>query len=175
MKLVFLFSFFLSLSNASSFRVENSLITYFGVHYLHKWEGSTSDVKGVVSYDKNIDQYECSISVPLNTFSSGNDNRDSNMLIYCKAFDFPNINFQSTSIKVNESTLEIEGKIEFAGEEKEIKTNAKLNSLDNNLFAIEGELDILLSEFKVERPSLLFVEIEDLVKIKYSIQGVKNE
>ena len=175
MKLVFLFSFFLSLSNASSFRVENSLITYFGVHYLHKWEGSTSDVKGVVSYDKNIDQYECSISVPLSTFSSGNDNRDSNMLVYCRAFDFPNINFQSTSIKVNESTLEIEGKIEFAGEEKEVKTNAKLNSLDNNLFAIEGELDILLSEFKVERPSLLFVEIEDLVKIKYSIQGVKNE
>ncbi len=175
MKLVFLFSFFLSLLNASSFRVENSLITYFGVHYLHKWEGSTSDVKGVVSYDKNIDQYECSISVPLSTFSSGNDNRDSNMLVYCKAFDFPNINFQSTSIKVNENTLEIEGKIEFAGEEKEIKTNAKLNSLDNNLFTIEGELDILLSEFKVERPSLLFVEIEDLVKIKYSIQGVKNE
>ena len=175
MKLVFLFSFFLSLLNASSFRVENSLITYFGVHYLHKWEGSTSDVKGVVSYDKNVDQYECSISVPLSTFSSGNDNRDSNMLVYCRAFDFPNINFQSTSIKVNESTLEIEGKIEFAGEEKEIKTNAKLNSLDNNLFAIEGELDILLSEFKVERPSLLFVEIEDLVKIKYSIQGVKNE
>ena len=175
MKLVFLFSFFLSLLNASSFRVENSLITYFGVHYLHKWEGSTSDVKGVVSYDKNIDQYECSISVPLSTFSSGNDNRDSNMLVYCRAFDFPNINFQSTSIKVNESTLEIEGKIEFAGEEKEIKTNAKLNSLDNNLFTIEGELDILLSEFKVERPSLLFVEIEDLVKIKYSIKGVQNE
>ena len=175
MKLVFLFSFFLSLLSASSFRVENSLITYFGVHYLHKWEGSTSDVKGVVSYDKNIDQYECSISVPLNTFSSGNDNRDSNMLVYCRAFDFPNINFQSTSIKVKGSTLEIKVKIEFAGEEKEIKTNAKLNSLDNNLFAIEGELDILLSEFKVERPSLLFVEIEDLVKIKYSIQGVKNE
>ena len=175
MKLVFLCSFFLSLLSASSFRVENSLITYFGVHYLHKWEGSTSDVKGVVSYDKNIDQYECSISVPLSTFSSGNDNRDSNMLVYCRAFDFPNINFQSTSIKVNESTLEIEGKIEFAGEEKEIKTNAKLNNIDNNLFTIEGELDILLSEFKVERPSLLFVEIEDLVKIKYSIQGVKNE
>ena len=175
MKLVFLFSFFLSLLNASSFRVENSLITYFGVHYLHKWEGSTSDVKGVVSHNKNIDQYECSISVPLSTFSSGNDNRDSNMLVYCRAFDFPNINFQSTSIKVKGSALEIEGKIEFAGEEKDIKTNAKLNSLDNNFFAIEGELDILLSEFKVERPSLLFVEIEDLVKIKYSIQGVKNE
>ena len=175
MRLVFVFAFSLSLLNASSFRIGNSLITYFGVHYLHKWEGSASDVEGVVRYNEDNGQYECSISVPLNTFSSGNDNRDSNMLVYCRAFDFPNINFQSTSIKINESTLEIEGKIEFAGEEKEIKTNAKLNSLDNNLFAIEGELDILLSEFKVERPSLLFVEIEDLVKIKYSIQGVKNE
>ena len=175
MKLVFLFTLFLSLLNASSFRIENSLITYFGVHYLHKWQGSTSDVNGVVSYDKAIDQYECSISVPLSTFSSGNDNRDSNMLVYCKAFDFPNINFQSTSIKVKGNTLEIDGRIEFAGKEKKIKTNAKLNSLDNNLFAIEGELDILLSEFEVERPSLLFVEIEDLVKIKYLIKGVKNE
>ena len=175
MKLVFLFSFFLSLLNASSFRIENSLITYFGVHYLHKWEGSTSDVNGVVSYNKASEQYECSISVPLSTFSSGNDNRDSNMLVYCKAFDFPNINFQSTSIKVQENTLEIEGRIEFAGKEKEIKTSAKLNGLDNNLFAIEGELDILLSEFEVERPSLLFVEIEDLVKIKYSIKGVQSE
>lgn len=175
MKLVILFSFFLSLLNASSFRIENSLITYFGVHYLHKWEGSTSDVNGVVSYNKASEQYECSISVPLSTFSSGNDNRDSNMLVYCKAFDFPNINFQSTSIKVQENTLEIEGRIEFAGKEKEIKTSAKLNGLDNNLFAIEGELDILLSEFEVERPSLLFVEIEDLVKIKYSIKGVQNE
>ena len=175
MKLVILFCFFLSLLNASSFRIENSLITYFGVHYLHKWEGSTSDVNGVVSYNKASEQYECSISVPLSTFSSGNDNRDSNMLVYCKAFDFPNINFQSTSIKVQENTLEIEGRIEFAGKEKEIKTSAKLNGLDNNLFAIEGELDILLSEFEVERPSLLFVEIEDLVKIKYSIKGVQNE
>ena len=175
MKLVILCSFFLSLLNASSFRIENSLITYFGVHYLHKWEGSTSDVNGVVSYNKASEQYECSISVPLSTFSSGNDNRDSNMLVYCKAFDFPNINFQSTSIKVQENTLEIEGRIEFAGKEKEIKTSAKLNNLDNNFFGIEGELDILLSEFEVEKPSLLFVEIEDLVKIKYSIKGVQNE
>ena len=97
------------------------------------------------------------------------------MLIYCKAFDFPNISFQSTSIKVKKSSLEIEGKIQFAGKEKEIKTKAQLNSIDNNMFSIEGELNILLSEFDVERPSLLFVEIEDLVKIKYSIQGVQNE
>ena len=175
MKFIYLFTLFYSFIDAGNYKIEKSLVTYFGNHVLHKWEGSTNDVQGVVSYDKDSDQYECSISVPLSTFSSGNDNRDSNMLVYCKAFDFPNIKFQSTSIVVKENTLEIEGRIEFAGKEKKIKTDAKLNSLDNNLFAIEGELNILLSEFEVERPSLLFVEIEDLVKIKYSIKGVQNE
>jgi len=175
MRFIYLIIFLYCSINAKNYKIDSSLVTYFGNHVLHKWEGSTSDVQGVVLFNEVKNQYECNISIPLSTFSSGNDSRDSNMLIYCKAFDFPNISFQSTSIKVNESRLEIEGKIEFAGEEKEIKTNAKLNRLDNNLFAIDGELDILLSEFKVERPSLLFVEIEDLVNIKYSIQGVVNE
>ena len=175
MRFIYLFIFLYCSINAKNYKIDSSLVTYFGNHVLHKWEGSTSDVQGEVLFNEVKNHYECNISIPLSTFSSGNDSRDSNMLIYCKAFDFPNISFQSTSIKVKKSRLEIEGKIEFAGEEKEIKTNAKLNRLDNNLFAIVGELDILLSEFKVERPSLLFVEIEDLVKIKYSIQGVKNE
>ena len=43
------------------------------------------------------------------------------MLVYCKAFDFPNIIFESTSIKVNDNSLDIEGIVEFAGEEKENK------------------------------------------------------
>ena len=175
MRFIYLIIFLYCSINAKNYKIDSSLVTYFGNHVLHKWEGSTSDVQGVVLFNEVKNQYECNISIPLSTFSSGNDSRDSNMLIYCKAFDFPNISFQSTSIKVKKNRLEIEGKIEFAGEEKEIKTNAKLNRLDNNLFAIDGELDILLSEFKVERPSLLFVEIEDLVRIKYSIQGVKNE
>ena len=97
------------------------------------------------------------------------------MLIYCKAFDFPNISFESKSIQVNKNSLEIEGSIEFAGEKKAIKTTAQLNDLQDNQFSVEGEFGILLSDFDIERPSLLFVKMEDLVVIKYSIQGVQNE
>ena len=175
MKFIYLFIFLHCSINAKNYKIENSLVTYYGNHILHKWEGSTTDVQGVVLFNEAKNQYECNILIPLSTFSSGNDSRDSNMLIYCKAFDFPYISFQSTSIKLNNSSLEIEGKIEFAGNEKEIKTKAQLNSIDNKLFSIKGELNILLSEFDVERPSLLFVEIEDSVKIKYSIKGVHNE
>ena len=167
--------FFLSFLNASNYKVEKSQITYLGDHYLHKWEGSTSDISGNVFYDEEKKQYNCSVTVPLSTFSSGNDSRDSNMLIYCKAFDFPNIIFESASIKVNENSLDIEGIVEFAGKKKKIKSIAQLNNLQGNQFYVEGEFGILLSDFDIERPSLLFVEMEDLVVIKYSIQGVQNE
>ena len=167
--------FFLSFLNASNYKVEKSQITYLGDHYLHKWEGSTSDISGNVFYDDKKKQYNCSVTVPLNTFSSGNDSRDSNMLIYCKAFDFPNIIFESISIKVNENSLEIEGTVEFAGKKKKINSIAQLNDLQDNQFSVEGEFGILLSDFDIERPSLLFVKMEDLVVIKYSIQGEQNE
>ena len=167
--------FFLSFLNASNYKVEKSQITYLGDHYLHKWEGSTSDITGNVLYDDKTKQYNCSVTVPLSTFSSGNGSRDSNMLIYCKAFDFPDIIFESTSIQVNTNSLAIKGIIEFAGRKKEIKSVAQLNTLQDNHFSIECEFGIMLSEFDIERPSLLFVKMEDLVVIKYSIQGVKNE
>ena len=175
MKFIYLLIFLLSFLNASNYIVEKSQITYLGDHYLHKWEGSTIEISGNVFYDDNTKQYNCSVAVPLSTFSSGNDSRDSNMLIYCKAFDFPDIIFESTSIQVNKNSLDIEGIIDFAGRKKEIKSVAQLNALQDNQFSVEGEFEILLSDFDIERPSLLFVKMEDLVVIKYSIQGVQNE
>ena len=65
--------------------------------------------------------------------------------------------------------------IEFAGKQKKINTIAQLNDLQDNQFSIEGEFGIMLSEFDIKRPSLLFVEMEDLLVIKYLIQGVQNE
>ena len=175
MRSLFTIMLFFSILLSKDYQVENSKVTYYGDHYFHKWEGSTGDIRGDVQYDENKKQYNCSVVIPISTFSSGNDSRDSNMLIYCKAFDFPNITFESKSIQVNTNTLDIKGTIEFAGKRKEIKTVAQLKTLEDDQFSIEGEFGIMLSEFDIKRPSLLFVKMEDLVLIKYSIQGVQNE
>ena len=100
------------------------------------------------------------------------------MLIYCKAYDFPNVSFESKSIQVDKSSINIEGGIiEFAGVKKKLKLKpGQLNSLDNNLFAIEGEFEILYY-LNLMLKDLVFclLKIEDLVKIQYSIKGVHNE
>jgi len=175
MKNFFLVSLFFSFVLGENYKINESKVTYYGNHYLHKWEGSSGNIKGGVSFNKFNGKYQCSLNIPLNTFSSGNANRDSNMLIYCKAFDFPAIQFQSTSISLNQKSIDIEGSIDFAGIRRPLKTTAIINELSDEYFSIEGQFEISLSEFEIKRPSLMFVKIEDNMQIQYLIKGVINE
>ena len=175
MKNILIFIFVISSLVATQYEVTSNKIVYYGVHALHKWEGSTTKTTGTLSYDKNKKTYSCNITVPLNTFSSGNDNRDSNMLTYCNAITYPNIIFKSKMIAVNNESIDLEGIIEFAGKKRNLKTVAHLIELNENEFSIQGEFEILLSDFGIPQPSLLFIKMEDNILIKYSIKGVINE
>ena len=175
MKNILIFIFVISSLLATQYEVTSNRIVYYGVHALHKWEGSTTKTTGTLSYDKKKKTYSCNITVPLNTFSSGNDNRDSNMLTYCNAITYPDIKFKSKIINVNMESIDIEGIIEFAGKKRNLKTVAHLIDLNENEFSIKGEFEILLSDFNIPRPSLMFIKMEDNILIKYSIKGVINE
>ena len=175
MKNILIFIFVISSLLATQYEVTSNKIVYYGVHALHKWEGSTTKTTGTLSYDKNKKTYSCNITVPLNTFSSGNDNRDSNMLTYCNAITYPDIIFKSKMIAVNNESIDLEGIIEFAGKKRNLKTVAHLIELNENEFSIQGEFEILLSDFGIPQPSLLFIKMEDNILIKYSIKGVINE
>ena len=78
-----------------------SKITYYGSHYAHDWEGHSSGISGRILYDAD-DQTanSCSLRVYLTTFDSGNSNRDSNMLTYLDAFQYPDIMFAANEISV---------------------------------------------------------------------------
>ena len=175
MKNILIFIFVISSLVATQYEVTSNKIVYYGVHALHKWEGSTTKTTGTLSYDKNKKTYSCNITVPLNTFSSGNDNRDSNMLTYCNAITYPDIIFKSKMIAVNNEYIDLEGIIEFAGKKRNLKTVAHLIEFNENEFSIQGEFEILLSDFGIPQPSLLFIKMEDNILIKYSIKGVINE
>ena len=175
MKNILIFIFVISSLVATQYEVTSNKIVYYGVHALHKWEGSTTKTTGTLTYDKNKKTYSCNITVPLNTFSSGNDNRDSNMLTYCNAITYPDIIFKSKMIAVNNESIDIEGIIEFAGKKRNLTTVANLIELNENEFSIQGEFEILLSDFGIPQPSLLFIKMEDNILIKYSIKGVINE
>ena len=63
----------------------------------------------------------------------------------------------------------INGKLSLHGVIKEIDTMAKLSLADG--FIASGTFNILLSDFGIERPALLFKKINDEIKLEYMIIG----
>jgi len=150
----------------------NSEIVYYGYHYTKNWEGNSNNIRGEINYnftDNSVNN--CSLRVNLSSFDSGNTNRDSNMLTYLEAFNYPDVVFVSRDISIKGEYAYVNGKLTLHGVTKEIEAKAKL-SLDDGFIA-SGTFNILLSDFGIERPALLFKKISNDIKIEYRIIGKK--
>ncbi|MDC0923550.1 YceI family protein, partial [Flavobacteriaceae bacterium] len=60
----------------------------------------------------------------------------------------------------------IQGLIEFHGIEKNIDVNVDLTKMDNTT-QINGEFTLNLSDFSIDRPSLLLRKIDNEIKIEF--------
>ena len=163
---LYLFPFLLF---GQTFEVSNSSkITYYGSHFTSDWQGHSSGFRGRIIYDAvNQTTNSCSLRVDLATFDSGNSNRDSNMLTSLDVFQYPDVMFVSNEIFVEGIIASIKGKLTFHGITKDINLTADISFNDG--FNAEGSFIILLSEYEVKRPVLLFKKIADEMKLKFHI------
>ena len=145
-----------------------SKITYYGSHYAHDWQGHSTSISGKILYDAD-DQTSnrCSLRVDLATFDSGVSNRDSNMLTNLDAFQYPDVMFVSNEIFVEGLIASIKGQLRFHGITKDVNLTADISLTDG--FNAEGSFTILLSDYEVERPALLFKKIANEMKLKFHI------
>lgn len=146
-----------------------SRVTYAMKHPMHEWEGISKDVNAVMVYNKatkSIDQVV--VSLRVDSFDSGNSNRDSHALEVLEGLKFPKVTFVSTKIKPNGNTLVIDGNLTFHGVSKAITMTVNQNE-GNNKMSFDGKFDVLLSDYKVDRPSLFGVKTEDIINLKYNL------
>lgn len=112
----------------------------------------------------------------VSDFNSGDGNRDSHMLEVTKAalnpivFSKVVINNKTQSSKVVSSI-----EINFAGK-KHLYEKVSIQNFqqDAHQIIIKGDMTILLSDFNIERPSLLSVKIDNEVNINYSLKLKKE-
>ena len=147
-------------------------VSYYGSHPLHDWKGVSTSISGEILFEPGDNNYSCVIEIPVESFKSNNGNRDSNMLIYANALEFPKILFKSSNIQIESDSAKITGILKFSGKEKKIITNAAIK-IDDGI-EVSGDFSINLSEFDIERPSLMFVKIKDSMKIEYNMKA-ENE
>ncbi len=146
-------------------QIKGSEIRYHGIHPLHKWTGISTSASGKVNYDQSTNLGSITVSVPLNSFDSRVYARDSNMLTYTEAIDFPLVTFKSDNASIEQDSLYVNGRLTFHGITRDISVAASITR--QNGFQVNGEFSINLSDYNVQRPTLLFIKIDDKIRIDY--------
>ncbi len=152
-----------------------SYIKYTGKHPLHSWTGISKDIDFKLNCDNN-NNCKLAISTPLDKFDSGNDSRDSNMLYYTESLIYPNVSFKSNSFILNEEfdkSIDINGLLNFHGINKEISLKIKLINEGEALWGL-CDFNLNLESFKIDRPSLLMIKINENIIIETKLKIIKE-
>ena len=172
-KILFLF---ISIIFSQNFGFDNlnSHIKYFGEHPLHNWIGISENI--FCSLNCNNNECYINISCPLESFNSGNDNRDSNMLYYTESLIFPNVTFKSNKFILNNfnDQFKIYGILNFHGIDKNINSNINIINKDNYLIG-STQFKLSLNDFNIDHPKLLFFSISDTITLDINLKFLKKD
>jgi len=151
---------------------KKSKLSYQVTHPFHKVIATTHEIEGRALTTSS--QGDIMIRVPVASFNSENSNRDAHMKEVVEVHQFPYVEFRGTihSDKIEKGN--VQGKILFHGVEKEIATKVSVDKIGDQL-QTKISFQISLESFKINRPSLLFVKIEDEAKIEGDFTFVKSE
>lgn len=145
-----------------------STITYEMKHPMHDWEAVCRNVNAIVVYNKYTKGIEqIAVSLRVQSFDSGNPNRDSHALEVLEALKFPKVTFVSTKIKAVADKLTVEGNLTFHGITKPMTITATREDFVNKL-VFDGKFDVSLTDYKVERPSLFGMKTDDMLYFKFN-------
>tara|TARA_B100000963_G_scaffold139781_1_gene121692 strand:+ start:519 stop:1043 length:525 start_codon:yes stop_codon:yes gene_type:complete len=146
---------------------DKSIINYTGKHFLHKWSAENKNISGLIQIE-NETISNIGVVAKVSDFRSGNSNLDSNSLRVLDALQFPNVIFKSTSINQENGQIRIDGVMNFHGIEKDITISAELVQLDESI-KLSGKFSVYLTEFLVDRPSLLTMKVDDEINLEFEL------
>lgn len=146
-----------------------SSIVYFMSHPMHDWDASAKTFKTVITYDDATKQINSVASVAkVQSFDSGNSNRDSHAIEVLDALRNPNITFVSNDIKEDGENLKIDGKLTFHGVTKPVTLNA-IRKDAKSIMTITGKMEINMTDFGVEPPGLMGISAKETIRIDYTM------
>ena len=145
-----------------------SSITYSMKHKLHKWEGVAKEMNVAAKWNERNEMNQISVQVKISAFNSGMASRDRQMLEVTDAVTHPTITFSSSEMDYTDNGIVIKGKLQFHGITRDMQTVVKMTK-NNNRTEYIGSFPILLEEYTIKRPSLLFVKVDNQVDIRFRI------
>jgi hypothetical protein len=145
----------------SSWVLEHSSLTYRVFHPLHKTEGVSHAARG-----KGVcraGQCDFLIAVPVQSFDSGDSNRDSHMLQSSRGAQFPLASVRARLLEeaLDAPLIDADLEIQFAGQTVLYKHVPLQRVSQGNQVRITGTIPVKLSDFKIDPPSLLTIPVKN--------------
>ena len=155
---------------AASFAVVKgeSVITYHLVHKLHRFDGVSKSVEGKarVAADGTA---QVMVRVPVESFDSSNVNRDAHMKETVEAARYANVELKAVGkpslpaapsypLKV---PVTFKAQINFHGVAQNFELPVELTYESATRVRATAHFTVSLESFKIDRPSLMFVKIDD--------------
>src|ERR1041385_3493137 len=148
---------------------DSSSISYLIIHPLHRGEATCRGFACTIGYNdatRTIDSASFSAEVPC--FDSGNSNRDSHAMEVLDALTYPTVSFRSTAIRAEGPALTVTGDLTFHGQTRSVVFRAAEDS-SGGVLTVRGNAAISLTDFSIDRPTLLMVPVEDTLRISFTM------
>lgn len=153
-----------------SIDADKSSITYAANHMLHAWEGKNNNVMGVAMVNEDVNEIEkLAILLNVRDFNSQNSSRDAHSLEVLEAIKHPTIKFYATHITTQSGETKLVGDLTFHGIKKSIQVTTRVKNNGNSI-SLEGSFSVKPSDFEIELPSFMMVEIDDLLELNFKVE-----
>jgi len=153
---------------------EKSRLVYHVVHKLHRIEGVSKGVEGKARVLPD-GTAQVQVQTKVAEFDSGNENRDAHVKEAVEAVRYPVVVFKGVASGVQlpekgqKLNLTLKGELTFHGVTRPIEVPLTLERVDEQRLTADSTFSISLTEFKVERPELLLVKVDDKLDLVMSL------
>jgi polyisoprenoid-binding protein YceI len=152
-----------------------SVVRYHVNHKLHAADGRSSSIEGkaVVQPDGKV---LAMVRVPVATFDSGDSNRDANLRDTLEATRHPFVVFKGVTSLVMPAAsgkaipTKMQGELEFHGVKRAVEVPVTLEFAANGSARVKGKMTLSLDAYKVERPSLLMIKLDDDCTVEFDLE-----
>jgi hypothetical protein len=153
-----------------------STVTYNLVHKLHHVEGTNTKLEGKA---RRLDDgtVQAMVRGAVKEFDSHNSNRDEHMLETVEAGKFPTVSVKALLKEPDGAPksykAEASCEVTMHGVPQTVKGQFDITSDDSGKAHVTGSFTVSLDAFKVQRPALLFVPVDDALKVDVNLWFAK--
>jgi hypothetical protein len=146
--------------------LQQSTLTYHMSHPMHQVDGVSRAAKGKgACHDGTCDFL---IAAPVNTFDSGDSNRDLHMVQVTRGAQFPMVVVRTSLPEQTppSGTIFADLEVQFAGQTVKYNHVQLQKTISGNEVRITGTIPATCSDFKIDPPSFLMVPIKNEIPVR---------